>query len=180
MRILTSILCLALTGGPAMATEIVRWVDKDGVVHFSDRPQDAAQSGAEKVQLLEAPKPGSVTRAPTAPPSSAPQPFRYVGCEISSPNPDQVFQNVRSVSVSLNIQPSLQPDHTIVVRVNGARVPGWPPTSSGYVLNDLPRGTYTVSAQVLDGRGAPACSSPALMFHIRQPSILTPGARGAR
>ncbi len=84
------------------------------------------------------------------------------------------------MSVSLNVLPSLQLDHTIVVRVNGARVAGWPPTSSGYVLSDLPRGSYTVVAQVLDAKGAPACSSSQLMFHIRQPSLLTPGAKGAR
>jgi hypothetical protein len=180
MRILTSILGLSLVAGPLAAAEIVRWVDKDGVVHFSDRPQDAAQSGAEKVQIVEAPRPGSVAPAPGAPVTTRAKPFTYAGCDISSPNPDQVFQNVRSVSISINVQPALQLDHTIAVRVNGARVPGWPPGSSGYLLSDLPRGTYTVSAQVLDARGTPVCSSAPMMFHIRQPSMLTPGARTAR
>ena len=180
MRILPSILGASLLAGPLPAAEIVRWVDKDGVVHFSDRPQDAGQPGAEKVELLEAPKPGSVAPARTAPADTAPKPVTYTGCEISSPAPEQVFQNVRSVSVSLNIMPSLQPDHRIVVSVNGARVPGWPPSSSGYVLNDLPRGSYTVTAQVLDGRGTVVCTSSPLVFHVRQPSMLSPGARNAR
>ena len=180
MRLPTSLVCLALAAGPVAAAEIIRWVDKDGVVHYSDRPQDAAQAGAEKVQIQGAPKPGSVAPPPTRAPTVAPEPVRYTGCEISSPSPDQVFQNVRSVSVSLNVQPGLQAEHRIVVRVNGAPVPGWPPTSSGYVLNDLPRGSYTVSAQVLDARGSTVCTSGTITFHIRQPSILTPGARNAR
>jgi hypothetical protein len=180
MRITISLLCLTLATGPLAAAEILRWVDKDGVTHFSDRPQDAAQSGVEKVQVQEAPKPGSVAPTPVAATATQQKPFTYAGCEIISPNPDQVFQAVRSVSISLNVLPSLQLDHRIVVRVNGAPVPGWPPTSSSYLMGDLPRGSYTVSAQVLDGKGATVCSSSPLMFHIRQPSLLTPGAKGAR
>jgi hypothetical protein len=177
MRLLTSILCLLIASGPIAAAETWRWVDKDGGVHYSDRPQD----GAEKLQLESAPKPGSVTPANAGPPRGAPpKPFAYAGCEISSPNQDQVFQNVRSVGVSLNVLPSLQLDHTIVVRMNGGRIQDWPPTSSSYVLADLPRGSFSVTAQVLDSKGTPVCSSSPLTFHIRQVSMLTPGVKGAR
>jgi len=181
MRTSLPLLCLLLASGPIIAAETWRWVDKDGVVHYSDRPQDAAQNGAERVDLLAAPRPGSVTPTPTRSPSSADaQPFKYAGCEVVSPNQDQVFLNVRSVSVSLSILPALQLDHTIVVRLNGSPVQGWPSTGTGYVLNDLPRGSFTVTAQVLDPRGSVVCSSSPRTFHIRQPSILTPGARNAR
>src|SRR5438105_149026 len=151
MRLRLSILCLLFASGPITAAETWRWVDKDGTVHYSDRPQDGAQNGAEKVQLESAPKPGSV--APVnggPPPSGAAKPFKYAACEIASPNQDQVFQNVRSVSVSLNVLPSLQPEHTISVRMNGTRVAGWPPASTSFVLSDLPRGSFSISAQVLD------------------------------
>jgi len=121
------------------------------VVHYSDRPQDAAQNGAEKVNIHAAPTPGSVAPTPArSSPTSTNSPFRYAGCEVISPNQDQVFQNVRSVSVSLSVMPGLQLDHRIIVRVNGAPVEGWPSTGTGYVLNDLPRGSFTVTAQVLD------------------------------
>ena len=180
MRLLTSILCLLVTSGPIAAAETWRWVDKDGVVHYSDRPQDGAQKGAEKLQIESAPKPGSVTPQATGPLPTAAMPFKYAGCEFASPNSEQVFQNVRSVGVSLNVLPSLQFDHTIAVRMNGSRVAGWPPTASSYALNDLPRGSFTLSAQVLDPKGTPVCSSSPLTFHIRQPSLLTPGAKGAR
>jgi hypothetical protein len=181
MRTLPSILCVLLASGPLAAAETWRWVDRNGVVHYSDRPQDAAQDGAEKVNILAAPNPGSVAPTPTrSTSSSTAAPFRYAGCEVVSPNEDQVFQNVRSVSVSLSVVPALQMDHTIVVRLNGAPVQGWPRTGRGYVLNDLPRGSFTVTAQVRDQRGAVVCSSSPRTFHIRQPSILTPGARNAR
>ena len=98
---------------------------------------------------------------------------------INSPSPDQVFTNTRSVNVSLDLTPGLQTDHTINVRVNGGRVAGWPAGSTSYLLQDLSRGSFSVTAQVLNEKGVAVCNSPAVTFHIRQPSMLTPGAKAA-
>ena len=56
IRLLTAV-ALILLAGVALA-QAYRWVDKDGVVHYSDRPEP----GAEEVQLPEY-RPSS---APTA------------------------------------------------------------------------------------------------------------------
>jgi hypothetical protein len=175
MRIRTSILCLLALSGP-LAAATYRWVDKDGVTHYSDHPQP----GAEVIHVDTTP-PGSVAPppAPAGPTTSAPKPVRYASCDVSSPSPDQVFNNVHSVNVSINVQPALQTDHTIVVKVNGSRVNGWPPTSTSYLLQDLPRGSYGVAAQVLNDKGAVVCNGASVTFHVRQPSMLTPGARAA-
>jgi len=175
MRIRTSILCLLAFSGP-LAAATYKWVDKDGVTHYSDHPAP----GAETIHVDTTP-PGSVAPAPAQAPSTgaAAKPFRYTGCEISSPSADQVFNNVHSVNVSINVLPGLQPDHTIVVKVNGNRVAGWPPSSTSYLLQDLPRGSYGVAAQVLNDKGAVVCNGASVTFHVRQPSMLTPGARAA-
>jgi hypothetical protein len=171
MRILTSILCLLLSGWVA-AAETYRWVDKDGVVHYSDQPNP----GAEKVPLNIAPAPGSVAPRAAAPVQGQPAPpFVYAGCEFVSPNSDQVFFSVRSVSASLNVLPALQAGHRIVVNVNGVPLSSWPETSTGHLLQDLNRGSYTLQARVIDANGRTACTSKALSFHIRQPSLLSPG-----
>ena len=175
MRILTSFLCL-LVSGPLVAADTWRWVDKDGGVHYSDQPTP----GAQRIPLTTAPAPGSVTPQPPAPrPAEPAAPFSYAGCEISSPNADEVFTAPGGVSVSLNVLPGLQPGHSISMLLNGSRVTGWPPGSTGYLLQNLFRGSYTLVAMVADGAGRTMCSSKPVIFHVRQPSMLTPGARAA-
>lgn len=63
------VLLLAVTSaGPLAATEVYKWVDKDGVVHFSDvKPQ---QDSADTMELQEAYKPGT-TGAYTEPEEAA-------------------------------------------------------------------------------------------------------------
>jgi hypothetical protein len=176
MRILTSILCLAL-GGEALSADMYRWKDKDGVTHYSDQPTP----GAEKVPLTSAPPPGSVApAAPARAPSAPLTPFAYAGCEISSPSNDQVFNAVNTVSVSVGVQPALQSGHRVAVQVNGQPERGWPPGSSAYVLQNLSRGSYSVMATISDENGRTLCTSEnAVTFHIRQPSLLMPGRRAA-
>jgi len=175
MRILTSILGLLAMSGP-LAAATYKWVDKDGSVHYSDQPQP----GAEVIHVDTTPPGSVVTPAARAPAAAAPagKPFTYASCAVSSPSQDQVFFNTRSVNVSLNVMPALQPDHTIVVKVNGGKV-AWPAGSTSYLLQDLSRGSFSVNAQVLNEKGVAVCNGPSVTFHIRQPSMLTPGAKAA-
>ncbi|MET0293020.1 MAG: DUF4124 domain-containing protein [Steroidobacteraceae bacterium] len=176
MRILTSILCLAIAG-QVLSAEMYRWKDKDGVVHYSDQPNP----GAEKLPMTSAPPPGSVAPSTQSIPSAAPlKPFEYTLCEINSPSNDQVFNAVNAVSVSVSLQPALQSDHRVTMQVNGRVAADWPPTSTSYLLQNLSRGSYSVMAIIVDGAGRTLCTSKsAISFHVRQPSMLTPGARTA-
>jgi hypothetical protein len=141
MRYLTT--CLLLLGaGSLSAMEAWRWVDKDGIVHFSDQPTP----GAEKVQLGSAPKPGSV--APTNTDSSRqtegsvrPAPFRYTGCNFSNPAQDEVFDGVDTVAVSIDLLPGLRQGDRIVATLNGQRVQDWPETSTAFIFMGLARGS---------------------------------------
>lgn len=55
-------ICLFLAGGTLHATEVFRWTDADGVVHFSQTPPPQGVD-ASKMQLREPepPEPGAVT-----------------------------------------------------------------------------------------------------------------------
>ena len=57
---LALLLCLGLQS-PAWTQGVYRWVDKKGVVHYSDQ----SQPGAERVEILRSPAPPA---APPAPP----------------------------------------------------------------------------------------------------------------
>jgi hypothetical protein len=170
MRKLTCFLLAASMA--ASAADTWRWVDANGVVHFSDRPVP----GAEKLALRSAPKPGSVVppSLPQGPATSTYRPQNYLSCRVTSPLNDQVFNSVTAVSASIDLQPELQPGHRVVVNLNGRAVTNWPDGALSYMLTGLTRGSYTVAVQVRDESGQAFCSSPAIAFHVRQPSLLLP------
>ncbi|MEO7774347.1 MAG: DUF4124 domain-containing protein [Steroidobacteraceae bacterium] len=164
--LLLSSVCVAAT---------YRWVDKDGVVHYSDRPV----AGAQEVQLRSAPMPGTVVPTPIAPAASAdtPSEFRYSQCAVTTPMVDQVYNNVNSVGVSVNLSPGLREGDRIEVQLDGVPVTAWPATSTSYFLNNVFRGSHGIVAVVRDSTGRALCTSPVINFHVTQPSVLAP-ARG--
>src|SRR5512139_843458 len=89
---------IALSAG---ATELWRWKDADGVVHYSDRPVQ----GAERIDVRSTQKStGEFTPKPAAPAAPpAPPAVNYTRCIVSSPSNDQVFNAVSAVDVALAV-----------------------------------------------------------------------------
>lgn len=170
------LILLTLTACSALgAAEMWRWVDSDGVVHFADR----AVPGAEKFTLQSTQKP-SAPAAGTAPPARTavrPADFRYTSCAITSPGQDEVFNNVNAVIASIELLPGQRPGDRVLMNLNGRRVANWPEAALGFTLTELYRGTYSLSAQILDEAGKTMCTSAQVSFHIRQPSMLTPATQ---
>lgn len=159
----------------ASAAELRRWKDADGVVHYSDRPVQ----GAERIDVLSTQKstgeftPETPKRAPPPPPVDV----RFTRCAVTAPTNDQVFNNVNTVDVSIAVEPGLQGDYRLQVLLNGREDPDWPAGALSRTLVNLYRGSYTLSARVLDLNGRAVCTGPIINFHVRQPSILAPGRR---
>jgi hypothetical protein len=160
-----------------MAAQAYRWVDKDGVVHFSDQPAP----GAERFPLNPAPKPGSVpqTYTPAAPRNPEGGVTRYSSCTITSPSPDQTFAQTEPVPVVVEPQPALQPGDRVSVTLNGAPIPEWPATATAGRLPAQPRGAYTLVATIIGADGASKCVSATATFNVFQTSVLMPGRRNA-
>jgi Domain of unknown function (DUF4124) len=172
-------LALSQTG---MAAETWKWKDANGVVHYSDRPV----AGAERVDVV-APKPSSsapkpATAAPRAVTNADPdQPARqpanqaaivpYTRCVITAPDNDETFNAVNSVTVEVLLEPALQTGHRIEVLLNGSVVQDWPQDAMGHTLKNLDRGSYTISARVLDGFGGAVCSGPTINFYVHLPTV---------
>jgi hypothetical protein len=161
----------------AGATELWRWKDADGVVHYSDRPVQ----GAERIDVRSQKSSGEITPKATAKVTPAPPPAQpvvnYTRCVVSSPTNDQVFNAVSAVDVSLALEPALQVDHQLQVLLNGRADPDWPAGALSRTLVNLNRGSYTLSVRVLDLNGRALCAGPTINFHVRQPSILAPGRK---
>jgi hypothetical protein len=96
---------------------------------------------------------------------------------VASPTNDQVFNNTSTVNASIAVEPALQEGHQVQVFLNGSVYVGWPSTQLGYTMQNLYRGSYTLSVRILDFNGRPLCQGSTVNFHVRQPSLLSPARR---
>ncbi len=164
----------------AASQEIYRWVDKDGVVHFSDQPGSAnavlitviepnvSDSGDAGDSSAEAAASGG-SDADEPPEPDVPA---YDSLSIVSPTPDQVFFGADAVvSAQAELGGTLRPDHTVVFFLNGNRQQA---SGLSAQFTNLARGSYFLRASILDQSGRPVISSQQTTFHVRQPSINSP------
>ena len=169
-----TLLCLVCS--LALAATVYRWVDEDGVVHYSDQPH----ANAEKLQVHAAQTYKSST--PDAPASgggassssASSSPNQYRGCAIVQPQDGQAFANIDSLTVVVQTDPQLHQGDKVYVMVDGQALNAGNPTGAQFVLSPVERGTHTAQAQVKDAGGAVQCQTPAVTFEVHQNSILNP------
>jgi hypothetical protein len=163
-----------LTGFTVQAAVIYKWVDADGVVHFSDQ----ASPGAEKIvtAVPSAPAASGARNAtgPIAPAQKTAQgTLNYTDFTITSPAQEQTFFGDDVVSVHLNLNPSLRPNQTITWHLNGRQVDA-SPTAVSFALPHLDRGTYALAANITDQQTSESVTSNTVTFFVRQPTELSP------
>src|SRR5580700_8209385 len=143
----------------ALAATVYKWVDENGVVHYSDQPH----ANAEKLQVKDAQTfpHSSLGVAPSAgnvpPPAAQRTGGPYQGCAVVRPT-DQPLKPGDQIFVSLDGQP-----------INEGK-----PTGAQFTLSPVDRGTHTLQAQVRDVDETILCQTPAVTFSIHQPSLLNP------
>lgn len=177
MRFIVLILMTVGLLNLASGATLYRWVDEQGRVHYSDRPQD----GADKIEIQPAPRtspppaqqPVRRPQQSTAPAAQPPAAKTYESVSVVNPGEDQVLWNIGAVlTVSIAAAPRLHDGHRVVVRFNGEVVEGWPPQALNHQVNDVFRGTHTVSAAITDENGSVLITSAPVTFHVKQTSIL--------
>jgi hypothetical protein len=159
------------------AATVYRWVDADGVVHFSDQPVE----GAEKILTSSGSSRGILTGpAPNAPAPDKPKNTTFADTQVSivSPGREQTFSGEETVTASLSVEPAPKGGRPLSVSwtLNGA------PVSEG---NDamsftLPaaltsgRGSYTLGATVTDPQSGESKTADPVTFNVLRPSLLSP------
>lgn len=164
--LLTLMLCASTV---AAAATVYKWVDAQGVTHYSDQPHP----GAEKIEI------GSVQtysgQRPSTPPTArgATEDEPYSLCEIYRPSKDEVFLNVDNVTARVRVQPGVRPGDSVFLTLNGRRLA---PVivGSDIVVQPVFRGSHSLMLVVEDGRGTVVCQSEPVTFHVRQPSLQAP------
>jgi hypothetical protein len=166
-------LCLAWAA-PVAGAVVYKWTDADGVVHFSDQPVP----GAEKIQTGSSPGRSSPTVAAPAPRVASAAPKKpaagldYALFAIASPAAEQTFFDA-PVPVRLDLEPGLKENHTLVWLLNGKPLDNPEPNAVQFVIPDLPRGTYQLTALITDQTSQESTSN-AVTFYMHQPSVFMP------
>lgn len=175
-KVMLSLFLLAALPGAAVA-EIYKYVDKDGVIRYTDTPpsEDAKPVDLPPLQTYsndgavpydsENEDPDSVLQLQSA---------GYSRLELTSPAPEQVFNQAEpQVIVSVQLEPDLEEGHRMVFLLDGEPVPA-PAGRTSLTLGNLDRGTHSLQAQVMDSRDSVQIQSETISFHLHQPSQLRP------
>ncbi len=137
---------------------VYKWVDKQGKVHYSDKPRP----GAKKVKLVN---PATVKtqisnkeldiirenqRKAFEKPKPKPKPFEYVEFEITTPKDDDgLGYGEGTMNVALKIEPQLRKEDYLTVSING-QTKIEKVNASNFQLVDLERGENKLLVQLYD------------------------------
>lgn len=171
---------MSLACSVALATTVVyKWVDENGVVHYSDQPHPNAQKlQIEGVQTYSSH--GASVPTPVQSPQERGEPARsYSGCAIAQPLDQQNLANVQSVLISVATDPAPRPGDSIYITLDGQGLNGGEATGASFNVTPIERGAHTVQAQVRDESGLVLCQTPSITFYVSQPSLFSPGVNGA-
>ncbi len=165
-----------LVGLLATATafaQAYRWVDDQGVVHYSDRPVE----GAVRIELSEYSRdtgvrlytPRPVTDSSDDEQTADSAPIRYESISIASPGPEETLWNIEgTLNVTLALSPGLQSGHQVRVYFDGK-----PRMVSGlsFQIEQVYRGVHNVQAEVLDATGKLMIRSQPNRFYVQQNTV---------
>ncbi|HTT08712.1 MAG TPA: DUF4124 domain-containing protein [Gammaproteobacteria bacterium] len=166
MRVVGGSLLMLWAATAVADTELYKWVDKDGVVHFSDKPT----AGAEKIKVKD------VDTIPADKPEKAgasPQPSEARHYEVTfiSPKGDEAIrENEGNVDISVQLNPPLNAGDTIQFSMDG-QPQGDPGGATEMSLTNVDRGTHTVEATVRDP-GGKTLGSASTTFTLQRFSLL--------
>jgi len=171
-RLAAVFLGLLVVSSMVAADPLYKWVDAQGNVHYSDKPQP----GAKKIALPKAstftppaaampPSGSDARRRPDSSDSNQPAEAGYTGISISTPANQDTVWNTDTVTVSVAVAPGLESGDSVTITLDGhtQTVQGTSATFSG-----LDRGPHTVTAEVGGIKANP------VTFYIQKTSIKKP------
>ncbi|MGI9308510.1 MAG: DUF4124 domain-containing protein [Gammaproteobacteria bacterium] len=172
MRQLIFVLCFAIAA--PVAAQVYRWVDDDGVVHYSDVPRE----GANEVELQQPStySPPESTDAETAANNEntpAEEKFGgYSSFDFISPSTEETFWNTAGqVTVSLELQPRLREGHSVRLYLDETWLENQPANQMIFRLTEMIRGSHSVRADVRDENGVVQIQTDSLTFYVQQTSV---------
>ncbi|HTY93800.1 MAG TPA: DUF4124 domain-containing protein [Steroidobacteraceae bacterium] len=164
MRGLPLLLMLGACAGAWSAT-VYKWVDDEGVTHFSDQPNPKAQ----KLQVSGAQTYGAQAAAAPPPVAAAPPAAAPAVCVIDTPSAGQVFLDTYTVSGHVTLAHAGDGAQS-TLRMDGVDISSLLAPGGTFTLSQVDRGDHTLTLQVTNARGEVTCDATPVTFSIRQRS----------
>jgi hypothetical protein len=155
-----------------MAATVYKWVDAQGITHYSDQPHPQAQEIDVQPRNVVSSPPQATANSTAAKPANGAEGTRYQ-CAVTRPENDEVFLNTSTVSARVRLQPNLQPGDQVVITVDGKRL-NQPTVGDDFVMTEVERGSHTLLMAVYDRSGKQQLCAASVTFHVRQPSVQAP------
>jgi hypothetical protein len=161
------LLCATALADNGGTTTVYKWVDAQGVVHYSDQPHPNAQKmevrGAQTFSDVPVPQSSAAPQAPSA--GAA-----YDSCSIAQPTDQQMLMNAYNATAVVQTSPQLRSGDQVHLFVDGKQIPG----SSTSFTFPVFRGQHSVQAVIEDSTGQIVCETSSVTFFVHQPSIRNP------
>ncbi len=148
---------------------IYKYVDKNGEVHYTDKPV----SGAERMNLPQIQSYSPADLAPVEIPESSPPAktaAAYRSISLDRPRPGETFRSAeRTVTLSVRTDPALRPRDRIMFYVDGAPALQAPSRANALVVRIDARGTHHATAAVIGPDGKELARSQPVEFYMKPP-----------
>ena len=165
----------------ALGQTIYKWVDEDGVVHYSDQPHGKAEKVPMKsAQTYKAPPASSYSPVPASTSlTSTSGGTPYQACAISQPTDGEDLANIESLTLFVQTNPAVRQGDKIFHNLDGALLNRGAPTGPTFTLTPVDRGTHTLLATIRDPQGTVVCQTSQITFNVHQPSLQNPARPSA-
>lgn len=172
--VFSALALLLFVSGSALATTVWKWVDKNGVTHYSDQPVPGAIEVNINAQTYDASEAGSPPQSGSTPSSAQQsQQAAYTSIEIIAPTNEQTIVGTGgAVTVSVSVAPGVRYGHALQVHMDGQLVSPPESTATSVQLSNVARGAHTVTASVVTPDGRVLIRSAPITFFVQQPTVL--------
>ncbi|WP_028080170.1 DUF4124 domain-containing protein [Solimonas soli] len=169
-------LLLGFVAAAAADEAVYRYVDAEGVVHYTDRAPD---KHARPIRLAPlsgvSPGAGAGKRTVFYSPEALRQAARFA-VRVESPTPDQRLPaKAAPLVAAASVMPALVSGFRLVYQVDGRSVTAAPVDALSIPLQPLPAGTHELQIILLDDHGRELARSEASRFRVA-PLKLAAGA----
>ena len=180
MRFTIAVICCALLATTATAQQIYRWVDAEGVVHYSDQPRENGQAqSAETVDIAVPPGISNPTRiisiggdpnqAEESEQEAALDAYRNVA--IAEPDEQQVVWNIATrLPVRVTVDPPLAGSHRIQFLLDDQPI-GEPTSETATTISPVYRGEHRLTPVIIDADGNTVFTGNPTTFYVQQASV---------
>ncbi len=160
--------------GPAVATEVYKTVDPNGVVHYTDQPpgKNAKPIVLPPIQVVgpaSSPSSSTPSAAPAGPDMTGAAPLSV---SIVSPAPDETFRSDdRVLPVSVRMNQPLPEGYGLLYMLDGTAQNAAPTRALNYSLEGVERGEHMVTVVTVNGAGKEVGRAAPVIVHMKPPTV---------